>query len=148
MKYLLRFSLLLMLYFCKSQENKSVNMKIISAEKSLWFGGVKGVRGERYKVVLSSSQKLNVDYFWFEIGGVLIPTRVKYLEKGDANRYLLEASHTYPRTEMIYPSKEISETNKENFNKYYIVYKDRRLDREIYKMEIKSFVNTSSNFYP
>ncbi|MEJ8599026.1 hypothetical protein JSO62_10085 [Riemerella anatipestifer] len=147
MKYLLRLSLLLILYFCKSQENKSVNMEITSAEKSLWFGGIKGVRGESYKVVLSSSQKVNIDFLGFEMGGTLLPTKVKCLETGDTNRYLLEASYTYPRTEMTYPDKG-NKTNKENLNKYYIVYKDKKLSREIYRIEIKSFADTSSSFYP
>lgn len=140
----------LLLISCKSQ-NLQRSIKVISAEKTSWIGGVKGVRGENFSIQVAYNGKTAIEFPAVETNGERIPTQTT--KKG--NLYHITASISHHETEetaplyaeqpsaMAKPAKVEHNTPKQKDKQFYLIYKNRHNNKEG-KIKIDSFKKQSS----
>lgn len=94
MKLKLFILLLTSLFSCKMQHNEAKQPTLISATKSLWFGGVKGVEGIKFNMVLESDKAIIFDELVFSEN-----QKLKVTQKENKGKYYLSSSWTAKRKE-------------------------------------------------
>lgn len=114
---------------------------MLSAEKSKWYGGVKGVRGEHYKIVLSVSERFRSSSWRLRAGEVEVPLKVIRTEEGNG-MFWLEGTYSY--SAVRHYSKD-GGTNPLPM-RYELLYEDS--SGVNYKVEMPPFKTTESTVYP